>query len=397
MKRRQRSDSHLDIKMTNFEKAAASFLSILAVGLIGAVIWIYQMKWQQPLGPALQIPTVTLMWRSSTQTPGANAALLSTPWPSAVSPTLSAAVTSPTGQCGAPSVMSILAIGSDQRGDEYKYGLADAIRLIRIDTVTPMVTVLEFPRDLWVEIPDIADNLNGQDHEKLNQAYLYGNSGFGYTDDPAHGPGLLARTLALNFGTRIDHYAAVNMRTFVKIVDAVGGIDVNLPESVDGRTAEDTSSRLLFPKGDNHLDGPRALTLARIRIEGTFARGDNQNVVLCALRKKLTSPSVLSSIPDLIKSFQGAVQTDLSPAQLGQLACIGTQLQPTNIIFASFPETLFTQDRMYDPVFGKSIFVWNADYDVLRDYVGQFNDGTWPTAITVVQTHDEKGAAQLCQ
>jgi LCP family protein required for cell wall assembly len=383
--------------MTNFEKVAVSFLSVLALGLIGAVIWIYQAKWQQPLGPALQIPTVTLMWRSSTQTPGAKAALLSTPWPTAVSPTLSAPLTSTTGQCGAPSVMSILAIGSDQRGDEYKYGLADAIRLIRIDTVTPSVTVLEFPRDLWVEIPDIADNLDGQDHEKLNQAYLYGNRGFGYTDDPAQGPGLLARTLALNFGTHIDHYAAVNMRTFVKLVDAVGGIDITLPESVDGRTAEDSSPRLLFPKGDNHLDGTEALTLARIRIEGTFARGDNQNRVLCALRKKLTSPSVMTSLPDLIKSFQGAVQTDLSPEQLGQLACIATQLQPANITFASFPQTLFAQDRVHDPVFGKGIFVWKADYEVLREYVRQFNEGTWPTSIAIAQADGGKGDTQLCQ
>lgn len=399
VKRRQRSDCHLDIKMTNFEKAAVSFLSILTLGLIGVVIWIYQTKWQQPLGPALQIPTVTLIWRSSTQTPGANAALLSTPWPTAVSSTLFAPVTptSATGQCGAPSVINILAIGSDQRGDEYKYGLADAIRLMRIDTVLPRVTVLEFPRDLWVEIPDIADNLDGQDHEKLNQAYLYGNPGFGYTDDPAQGPGLLARTLVLNFGTRIDHYAAVNMRTFVKLVDAVGGIDVNLPEAVDGRTAEDTSSRLLFSKGDNHLDGTEALTLARIRIEGTFVRGDNQNRVLCALRKKLTSPAVITSMPDLIKSFQGAVQTDLSPEQLGQLACIGTQLEPSNITFASFPQTLFTQDRVHDPVFGKSIFVWKADYEVLREYVRQFNEGTWPTSIVVTQADGGKGDTQLCQ
>jgi LCP family protein required for cell wall assembly len=385
--------------MTNFEKAAISFLSVIAIGLIGAVIWLYQMKWQQPLGPALQLPTVTPFRTSSAWTLTPQSALLSTPWPASDSPTLSvpATSTSITGQCGMPSVMTILAIGSDTRADKYLYGLADAIRLIRIDTVTPKVTVLEFPRDLWVEIPDIADNLNGQDHEKLNQAYLYGNPGFGYTNDPAQGAGLLARTLALNFGTHIDHYAAVNMRTFVKIVDAVGGIDVTLTDTVDGRTPEDTNSRLLFAKGANHLDGTRALTLARIRIEGTFARGDNQNIVLCALRKKLTSPSVIPSIPDLIKSFQGAVQTDLSPAQLSQLACIGTQLLPSNITFASFPESLFAQDRVYDPVFGKSIFVWNADYDVLREYVEKFNNGTWPTAITVVQSNDGTGDAQICQ
>jgi LCP family protein required for cell wall assembly len=186
--------------------------------------------------------------------------------------------------------------------------------LVRVDSVNPKVTVLEIPRDLWVEIPDIADNLDGQDHEKLNQAYLYGNHGFGYTDDPAQGPGLLARTLTLNFGTNIAHYAAVNMQTFVKIVNAVGGIDVTLPETVDGRTATDTNKRLLFSQGTHHLDGISALTLARIRIEGTFARADNQNRVLCALRDKLTSGDVVTRIPELIQSFQDAIQTDSSPA-----------------------------------------------------------------------------------
>ena len=280
--------------------------------------------------------------------------------------------------CGAPAHMNILVIGSDVRGDNYDYGLADMIRIVRVDFVNPKVTILEFPRDLWVEIPDIADNLNGQDHEKLNQAYLYGNPGFGYTDDPTQGPGLLARTMILNFGTQIDHYAAVNMRTFVKIVNAVGGIDVNLPEAVDGRTAEDANRRLLFRAGTLHLDGERALMLARIRIEGSFARADNQNRVLCALRDQITSASVITKIPSLIASFQDAIQTDLSPAQLGQLACIGTRIQPGNIIFASFPEEHFKQSRVHDPVFKKDVFAWDVDFEILREYVHQFNAGTWP-------------------
>jgi anionic cell wall polymer biosynthesis LytR-Cps2A-Psr (LCP) family protein len=187
------------------------------------------------------------------------------------------------------------------------------------------------------------------------------------------------------------------MHTFVRIVDAVGGIDVNLPDTVDGRTAEDTNTRLLFPKGENHLDGTRALTLARTRIEGTFARGDNQNLVLCALRRKLGSPAVLSSIPELIKSFRGAVQTDLSPEQLGQLACLGTQLSPANITFASFPEDLFTQGRILDPVFGKSVFVWKTDYAILREYVEGFNNGTWPEGITIAPVGTEVGDSQICQ
>jgi len=378
--------------MSRFEKVSLSLLSIIAIALAAIFVWFYKTKWSQPLGPGLQIPSSPLstpFGLPPTWTPNPNDdTLRSTPAPDPISKSI--------GKCDGLSPMFILAIGSDQRGDSYLYGLADVIRLIRVDFVNPKVTVLEFPRDLWVEIPDIADNINGQDHEKLNQAYLYGNPGMGYTKDPAGGPGLLARTLALNFGTQIDHYAAVNMRTFEKIVNAVDGIDVTLPYTVDGRTADDRASRLLFPAGTHHLNGEQALTLARIRIDGVFSRADNQDRVLCALRDKLTSPDVVKKIPNLIQSFQGATQTSLSPAEIGQLACLGTQLEPENIIFTSFPQQIFEQDRTYDPLFKKYVFTWDVDYDILREYVQRFNSGNWPYAIT---TYDnaQKGETVICQ
>jgi len=369
--------------MTRLQKVILTFLFILACSLFGLVLWLYQGKWQQPLGPALRISTATPFQLPATWTPNplTTTALPSTskPGPTAqASPTSTSTLNNVTGLCGAPPVLNILVVGTDARANSYLYGLADVIRLVRVDFVNPKITILEFPRDLWVEIPDIADNIKGQDHEKLNQAYLYGNPGFGYTDDPAEGPGLLARTMALNFGTNIDHYAAVNMQTFVKMVNAVGGIDVDLPTAVDGRTIEDTNKRLLFNAGTHHLNGTQALTLARIRIKGVFERAENQNRVLCALRDQLTSPSVLTKIPDLVKSFQGAVQTDLSPQQLGQLACIGTQIKPGNILFASFPQEHFKTKRQYDPVFKGTVFIWDVDFEILRDYVAQFHQGTWP-------------------
>ncbi|WKZ48863.1 MAG: LCP family protein [Anaerolineales bacterium] len=361
--------------MTRFQKAVFSFLVFIAIGLTAASVWVYFTKWQTPLGPPLQLPMPTPFQLAATWTPdprATNTTLASVNEPVKSPP--------PGASCGAESVMYLLLIGSDSRGDAYQYGLADVIRIARVDFVNEKVTVLEFPRDLWVEIPDIADNLNGQDYEKLNQSYLYGNPGFGYTTDPAQGPGLLARTLALNFGARIDHYAAVNMRTFVNIVNAVGGIDVYLPEPVDGRTAEDLSSRLVFPAGQLHLMGDRALTLARIRIEGGFARAENQNRVLCALRDQLTSPEVIEDIPALIQSFQDNVQTDLSPEQISQLACIGTRIEPGDIRFVDFPEELFNVTREYDAVFGKEVSIVKADFKILRDYVSQFNDGAWSSS-----------------
>ncbi len=267
--------------------------------------------------------------------------------------------------------MNIVMVGSDSRSDSYLYGLGDAIRLVRVDFVTPKVTVLEFPRDLWVEIPNIADNLDGQDHEKLNQAYLYGQPGFKYWDDPSGGAGLLALTLNLNFGVRADHYVAVNMRTFVNVVNAVDGIDIKVSD-------QDTSRNLNLPVGANHLNGDEALKVARNRQLGTFSRADNQNIVLCALRKKLTNPKVMTQIPDLINSFRDNIITDFTPAQLGQLACLGTRLPPQNIQFASFPQELFKQTRMLDPVFDKRVFIWDVDFNILRDYVDRFQAGTWP-------------------
>lgn len=378
--------------MTRLQKATLSFLLITAAGLIVLVTRLYAGLWERPLGPALQLSTVTPIQLPATWTPDPDATSTLPASPDPVSPTKTPSFTA---LCGAPPVMNLLLIGSDARNDSYNYGLADMIRLARVDFVEAKVTVLEFPRDLWVQIPDVADNINGQDHEKLNQAYLYGNPGFNYTDDPAHGPGLLARTLALNFGVQIDHYAAVNMRTFINVVNAVGGIDVHLPEPVDGRTPEDMNNRLVFKAGTLHLNGDRALTLARIRIKGGFARGENQNRVLCALRDKLASPSVIKDIPELIESFKDNVQTDLTPQQISQLACIGAQIDPGNIRFADFPEELFVTTREYDPVFSKNISVVKANFDILREYVTLFHLGAWPPASSE-NAEDNGGEVAFC-
>jgi hypothetical protein len=63
---------------------------------------------------------------------------------------------------------------------------------------------------------------------------------------------------------------------------------------------------------------------------------------------------------------------------MGQLACLATQLPRGNIALHSFPEELFTASRVYDPVFEKTVFVWDADFLVLRNYVQEFQKGGWP-------------------
>jgi LCP family protein required for cell wall assembly len=330
---------------------------------------------QRPLGPVLESATpsprrLPATWTVVPSTPVSTVTLA----PTLVFATNTPLVLSP---CYGLPPMTLLAIGADQHSDKYDYGRADAIRIVRVDYTLRQVSVLEFPRDLWVEIPEIYDNI-GQDHDKLNTAYFYGNPGLHYWDHPSQGPGLLARTLELNFGVKVDHYIAVSMDVFIDLVDTIGGIDVNLAEEVDGRTASDRSKRLYFPAGEQHLNGEQALTLGRIRNVSVFSRASHQNLVMCALRKKMETPEALAQMPQLISAFKDHIQTDLTPLQLSQLACLGTSAPRGNILFASFPRELFKSGKVYDAVLKQDVFIWNADFGELSRYVEQFNAGKWP-------------------
>lgn len=359
--------------------------------LVFVTLGIFSFKlYRQPLGPALELPTSTQPFPTLTTFPIEEIAIRSTA--SATQPAATQ-TSAPQPLCGGPAVMNILAIGSDARGDHYLYGLADIIRLVRVDFVKARVAILEVPRDLWVEIPEISDHY-GITQGKLNQAYLYGNKGLGYYDGPGEGPGLLARTLNLNFGARPDHYLAINMRTFEAVVDAIGGLDIYLPYEISVRSKENPKG-FAIPEGQHHIDGETALWIARIRQYHTFGRAENQNIVMCALRKKLLSPEVIPAIPELVRSFRSYVQTDFSPEQINQLACLATQMRGTDVVFASFPIETFKGAKMYDPQLKATTSVLEADYNVLRDYIDRFQTGTWPNPNLVIQNTPSPAATDL--
>lgn len=374
--------------MTRSQKYIITLLSIVAclllLGLGYYTYSSYQVFASQPLGPALPIGQQNLppTWTASPGPSPTSAGLVT------FVPTVSFPTATPSAMCSGPNLMNILVVGADTRGDNYTYGLADAIRIVRVDFVTPKLTVLEFPRDLWVEIPHISDNLDGQDHEKLNQAYLYGQPGFKYWDDPSGGSGLLALTLNKNFGVQTDHYVSINMRTFENIVNALGGLEVNI-------TTEAASKSTDLSIGIHNLNGAEALKVVRNRQGGSFERADNQNIILCALRKKVTSPQIVTQIPELIKAFEDNIRTDFTPEQISQLACLGTKLPPQNIAFTSFPEELFTQTREFDPVFDKRISILAADFNILSEYVRQFHAGTWP--IIGISSEEDEDAPLVCE
>ncbi len=310
------------------------------------------------------VPTVTLPSSSTFSLPSIDSFLPKT------------GPATPAPVCSGPEAMYILLIGSDTRVDNYTIGLSDAMKIIRADFVHPSLMYLTFQRDLYVEIPDISSH-GGITHGKLNQAYLYGNPGFGYYDGPGQGPGLLAKTLEKNFGTHVDHYVAVNTQTFVRVVDALGGIDINLPAPIDGRVEGSKDPNRFFPAGAQHLDGYHAMLLARLRPNGDLERSATQNLILQALAAKILSPSSLPAMPRVVEAFYGSVQTDLGAGDIAKLLCLGSMLSPDKVTPVDFPQQLFTGSRVQDPVLGYT-FVWDVDFNILREYVQYFNKGTWP-------------------
>lgn len=277
--------------------------------------------------------------------------------------------------CGGPKAMFILVVGSDARANTYINGLADAIRILRIDFVNPGMMMLPFPRDLYVEIPEISEHYNIT-HGKLNQAFLYGNDGFKYYDGEGKGLGLLALTLEHNFGAQVDHGAAVNLQSFVKIVDAFGGIDINLPTAIDGRVRNSVDPNFYFPAGQQHLNGYRTMILARLRPDGDINRTETQDLILKALFVKLFTVETIANLPTIIESFMTSVQTDLTEIEIAQLLCLAPMINSENIQTVNFPEELFKTKRVNDPILGNTS-VLDVDFAILRKYVEEFNKGSW--------------------
>ena len=361
--------------------------------------------WQTPLGPGLGFESTTTALAevieqvdevqppTETAGPETGEIIVDTPTPIAM-PTFTEHP-----YCGDDLSMLILAIGIDYRKGTYTYGLADVIRLVQVDFETPRVSVLAFPRDFWVEVPGISDHY-GITHAKLNQSYFYGTEAMGYYDGPGGGAGLLARTLALNYGAQPEHYGVVNMNVLIEMIDAIGGVDIYLDSEIDARDNPESEDKWkIYKRGWNHLDGKRAVYYARIRhIDNVFGRVDRQTEILCAVKNKLLSPSAVMGIPDMITAFSDNVLTDLSPAQLSQLACLAPRLSGENIVFARLPENEMAGKLIYNPNMKINDFIWDMDNAAIREYVAGFLAGTWPPPPVEGETddiHDGK-TQQLC-
>ena len=354
---------------------------ILLILVVGGVF--VMANWNRSLGEPLGLPTRTSKANGGFAGSGSNSEVAGEGGQTGVIPIPTEPVGDPV--CGDTKIMYLLAAGIDSTDPQYLYGLSDVIRVMRIDFVTPKVTILTLPRDLEVQIPDLIPSKQAEIYNaKLNQAYFYGGPGMGFYEGPGGGPGLLARTIAYNYDLYVDHYLAINMIAFEKIVNAIGGVDITLGEPVDcrpeGAEAIDPNNQLpdYFGVGANHMDGARALTFVRCRARyGDIVRSEHQSMVLMAIKDKLTSPSLITSLPKLVSTMLDDVQTDLSMAQIQHLTCLLTKLEDDQIQFVRFPDEWLVQGWTDIARVGRS-FIWDIPKDKIIEFCDLFEADAIP-------------------
>jgi LCP family protein required for cell wall assembly len=257
----------------------------------------------------------------------------------------------PTASGKLDKTLNVLLLGSDQRPGDPVWR-TDVIMVAFLDTDNGRAAVLSLPRDLYVNIPT-------RGWDRINIADFWGE----YTKYPGGGPGLLSRVIADNFGIRIDKYARVNFDGFTKIVDTLGGIDVNVPCALEDDFVDPTSPtgfrHFKVEAGMQHMNGEMALMFVRQRHgTGDISRAQRQQRVIFALREKLVSPEVITKIPQLYDQLQNAVQTDFGPLDVPRLAQIGSRIKPGNIRGRVIDETMWSFWTTPD---GKSVLVFDKN------------------------------------
>ena len=214
---------------------------------------------------------------------------------------------------------SILISGNDSFGSLDETSRSDVDMLVTINPVTSTILMTSIPRDSYVEevCDDYACNYGAYD--KLTHTGLYGVD---TTKD----------TVENLLGIDINYVFRVNFTSMIDIVDALGGIDIDVAEGMAVSRFYTNSTLEGVHEGTNHLDGKRALAYSRERkayIDGDVQRARNQQQVLQAMFKKATSPEIITKYTSLLKALTHAFDTNMSTKEITSFIKYQIQAKPS--------------------------------------------------------------------
>lgn len=250
------------------------------------------------------------------------------------------AIDAVTGQAVTTNVVHVMIMGVDSRDDDV--GRSDTLMVAALDTERHKAALLSIPRDTRVPI-------EGHDYDKINHAYAFG------------GHKLSQQTVEKLLGVPMDHYIVVNTKAFPKLIDAIGGVDINVEKRMHYEDPWDDDGGLvidLYP-GEQHMDGKKAIQYVRYRDgEGDIGRIGRQQKFMKAVLKKMVSPDILPKLPDIIKTASTVIKTDMSVTELLDFA------QQMKAIHDNGLEAKMVPGR---PAYLKDISYWIPDITDLRE------------------------------
>ena len=199
---------------------------------------------------------------------------------------------------------TVMIMGVDERADDVVR--SDTLMIATLDPDKNQAALLSVPRDTRVKI-------KGHGFDKINAAYAYG------------GRKLTQETIESLLNTHIDHYIKINVHGFTKIIDALGGIDIDVEKRMYYEDPWDDDGGLYIDlqPGMQHMDGKTAITYVRYRDEeGDIGRIKRQQNFMKAVMDKLVSPTIIPKLPAIVSAVSDSVETDMSVSEI--LSFLGT-------------------------------------------------------------------------
>jgi LCP family protein required for cell wall assembly len=226
--------------------------------------------------------------------------------------------------------ITVLVMGIDRRPGEDFQSLTDTMMVVSLNPLDNTASIMNIPRDFFAEIPGV----NGR--RRINTAF---NIGYGRgVRGPAGGAALAIETVEQNLAIVIDHYVLIDFTAFIHSVDAIGGVDIDVPKDIyDASYPTMNFGYEVFAvsAGANHFDGQTALKYARTRHGDTdFGRSMRQQQVIMAVRDKVFDLGVeelLFQFPILYAEVSEGVRTDLALSDMYSLAMIARSMPRENI------------------------------------------------------------------
>ncbi len=225
--------------------------------------------------------------------------------------------------------LTVLMMGLDRRPGETGLGYrTDTLMLLSIDPFTSEIGVLSIPRDLYVEVPGYSGM------RRINEPMVLGE-----LREPGYGPVLAAQTVQYNLGIRVNHYVVVDFDTFITLVDALGGITIEIDYNISDPQYPGMNydyDPFYLRAGVHTLDGRTALKFARTRHgDSDIQRAERQQQVLFAVRDSVLEPDALPRLlgqaPVLWDSLRENVYTDLTFDQIVHIGLYVKDIPMENI------------------------------------------------------------------